>query len=502
MKRAFARSLIIALAAFTLLFGVELFLEWWAAGRPGSDVTDWSDVNNGQLIAVLSPMARAYNNVLAMLLATIGLAIPLTANMHTPKLIDVFLRDRINRVVLSCMAFGAAHVLWVDYIIGPRFAPIWSIRICVYLVIFGWAVLIPYFFYVVRFLDPSRIIGRLRDETVDLVRQVQRGKRNPVETQDVVSQRIDEIGTIVLKSLDRADRGVAREGVWALKQLLDRYADLKPDMPAAWFPVDRADFSGFSAEALDMLSANRTWFEMKCLLQLSFAYQQALSKASDTVSSISDANRVIASLAAERGDEETLRLCVRFFNNFLREAIKSRNVHAVYDVYHQYRLLARDVLTRPALVEQIGRHFLYYAEMARMYGLIFAPQLVVFDLGYVVRRAYENDCVAGSVLLDETLALPHRKEGEVYPMVVKGKMILGAFFVEVELPFEADRVRANLADVPSSVIASCARDLLAAEPAFFEVTDRQLNLEYLPPERREPLEKFAASLVPGAGVAA
>ena len=43
-------------------------------------------------------MARAYNNVLAMLIATIGLAIPLTANMHTPKLIDMFLRDRINRV--------------------------------------------------------------------------------------------------------------------------------------------------------------------------------------------------------------------------------------------------------------------------------------------------------------------------------------------------------------------------------------------------------------------
>jgi len=30
-----------------------------------------------------------------------------------------------------------------------------------------------------------------------------------------------------------------------------------------------------------------------------------------------------------------------------------------------------------------------------------------------VRRAYEGDCAAGSVLLDEVLALPHRKDGEV-----------------------------------------------------------------------------------------
>jgi Predicted membrane protein (DUF2254) len=498
MRRAFVRSLFIALAAFTLIFGAELFLEWWRVGEPGHDALDWAGVNNAKLVDLLSPMARAYNNVLAMLLATIGIAIPLTANMHTPKLIDVFLRDRINRVVLSCMVFGGAHVLWVDYIIGPKFAPVWSLRLCVYLAIFGWAVLLPYFFYVVRFIDPSRIIGRLRDDTVKLVRVVESGRSDPVLVQELVSQRVDEIGTIVLKSLDRADRGVAREGVWAIKQLLDAYAALKPRMPASWFPVDRADFSGFSAEALDMLSANKTWFEMKCLLQMSFCYQQALVKASDTVSSMSDANRVIAIAAAKRGDDEVLRLCVRFFNNFLREAIKSRNAHAVYDVYQQYRLLARDVLDRPELVAQIGRHFVYYGEMARMYGLIFAPQLVVFDLGYIVRRAYERGCSAGSVLFDDALALPHQsKDGDVYKMVVKGKMILGAFFVEIGRPDEAERVRANLAEVPAPVIAAAAADLLAADPAFFEVTDRQINLEYVPPERRAPLAQFAASLTAG-----
>lgn len=113
-------------------------------------------------------MARAYNNVLAMLLATIGLAIPLTANMHTPTLIDLFLRDRINRIVLSFMALGAAHVLWVDYLIGPEFAPTWAIVLAVYFAIAGWVILIPYFFYVVRFLEPSTVIQRYEHEVQDL----------------------------------------------------------------------------------------------------------------------------------------------------------------------------------------------------------------------------------------------------------------------------------------------------------------------------------------------
>jgi hypothetical protein len=494
MRRAFVRALIFAAVAFTVIFGLELFGEWWRLGMPGRDATDWAGNNNAKLVDMLSPMARAANNALAMLVATIGLAIPLTANMHTPKLIDVFLRDRVNQVVLSFMAFAAAHVLWVDYIIGPKFAPMWSVRACVYISIFGWALVLPYFFYVMRFLDPSRILARVRDESTALVASVRDGSRSPGATQEDVSLRLDEIGTIVLKSLDRADRGVAREGVWALKVFLDRYGQGKAKMPEAWFPVDRADFVGLSSEALDMLSEDRTWVEMKCLQQMALAYQQSLAKASDLVSSISDATRVIATRAAARNDDPTLELCVRFFNNYLREGIKTRNVHAVYDVYHQYRLLARDVLDRPALVERIGRHFLYYAELARTYGLLFAPQLVVFDLAFVVRRAYEGACASAGALLDMTLALPHKSDAGPIAMVVKAKLILGAFFVENGRTAEAERVRDNLRDVPPAAIAAATRDLLAADQVFFEVTDRQINLEYVPPERRAPLEQFSASL--------
>ena len=101
MRKLFVRSLVIAFVAFALLFGGEFFFEWDRAGRPGWSAISWAGVNNAKLVDILSPMARAYNNVLAMLIATIGLAIPLTANMHTPKLIEMFLRDRINRWVLT-----------------------------------------------------------------------------------------------------------------------------------------------------------------------------------------------------------------------------------------------------------------------------------------------------------------------------------------------------------------------------------------------------------------
>lgn len=494
MRKLFMRSLVIAFVAFALLFGSEFFYEWDRAGRPGWSAVSWAGVNNAKLVDVLSPMARAYNNVLAMLIGTIGLAIPLTANMHTPKLIEIFLSDRINRWVLSFVALGAAHVLWVDYIIGPQFAPMWAIRLAVFFAMAGWALLLPYFFYVVRFVDPSRLIVRLREATMRVVAQAASRNTDAQDAQTVISTRVNQIGTIIIKSLDRNDRDVAAEGTWAIKTLLDDYDQYKRRMPKEWFAVDRADFVGLSDEALEMLTETKTWFEMKCLQQIEHGFLRALHGANDTVSTFSDATRVIACRADGHHDEQALRLCVRFFNNYLREAIKARNLRAVYDVFHQYRRLARDLVDRPELLREIGAHFAYYGQMARTYGMVFAPQLVLFDLGYVTRRAYERASPAAADLLRTVLAMPHRTGNDLHTMAVKAKLILGGFFIEQKLEAEAELVRKNLRDVDAMHVERAEHELLSANRSFFEVTDRQLNLEYVPPERREPLERFCDSL--------
>ena len=497
----FLRPFVLAIVAFALFFGVEFYLEWRRAGYPGWHALSWAAAgNNAKLVDALSPIARAYNNLLAMLLATIGFAIPLTANMHTPKLIEMFLRDRINRLVLTFIAFGAAHVLWVSYIIGPAFAPTWAIAAAVYVALVGWAVLIPYFFYVVRFIDPSRLVIRLRDASTRAVERAGRRKMDPAAAQHELSTRIGQIGTITIKSLDRNDRDVAAEGAWALKVLLDHYGRHKERMPREWFVVDRSSFVGFSEQALDMLVEAKTWYEMKVLQQLELAYLRALHGPTDTVAVFSDALRVIASRSHDRHDEQALRLEIRFFNNFLREAIRSGELRAVYDVLHQYRQLARTIIERDDLVVEIGRHLTYYAGMARTYGMVFAPQLAVFDLGYITRRAYDSQRRAAPALLAQALSLPHRTGADVHSMAVKAKLILGAYLLETQREAEAEFVRKNLRDVDPDEFERAEADLLSADRSFFEVTDRQHNLEYVPPERRESLRRFCRSLAETAAV--
>jgi hypothetical protein len=491
----FLRPFALAILGFAAFFGVEFYLEWWRAGFPGLADLSWIEAgNNMKVVDTLSPMARAYNNLLAMLLATIGFAIPLTANMHTPKLIEMFLRDRINQLVLTFIAFGAAHVLWVTYIIGPGFAPIWAVRLALYMVLVGWALLIPYFFYVVRFIDPSRLVVRLREASTGLVERAARRQIHPTTAQQELATRVGQIGTIIIKSLDRNDRDVAAEGARVLKHLLDHYGGHKERMKRAWFTVDHASFVGFTEPAVELLAETKTWYEMKVLQQLELAFLRALHGPTDTVPVFSDAVRVIASRAHERNDEQALRLAIRFFNNFLRGAIRSGELSAVFDVLHQYRQLAKTIITRDDLVVEIGRHFTFYAVMARKSGMVFAPQLVVFDLGYITRRAYERERPAARVLLDQVLALPHHTDKDVHSMAVKAKLILGAFFVKNLREAEAEAVRKNLRDVHEDALERAEQDLLSADRAFFEVNGRQHNVEYVPPERRESLRRFCRSL--------
>jgi len=493
-QRRFLRGILFLSALAFVFFTLEFLWEWERLGRPGMEQLSYAGHNdNVKMVDVLSPMARAYNNILAMLLATVGLAIPLTANMHTPKLIDMFLRDRINQVMLIFGALGAAHVLWVDYLIGPGFAPVWSYRLAILGAMVGWVFLIPYFFYVVRFLDPSNILGRLKGHVLLVVDRAAAGKDHVATAHDEVRDQVQQIGTLVLKSIDRGDRGVAAEGIWALKQILDHYRPLKPRMPDVWFTVQRRDLVGLSWEALEMLNADRTWFEHQVLWQMFLAYENALDKARDAISALSDAARIIALRSAAAGDDKALELTLKFFNNFLREGIKKKDTHAVYDLFYQYRQLACELCDHPALLQRIGYYLRHYAQFALDNGVTFVPQILAFDLGTVVTRAYERNCPAASSLLDDLLALKHLAGVEPLSLIVKAKVIVGASLLEGGRTAEVERVRANLAEVPEPTLQQVERELLTLDDrSFWEVTDRQVNFEWVPPERRAAVQRFLA----------
>ncbi|MEB2312998.1 MAG: DUF2254 domain-containing protein [Sorangiineae bacterium] len=495
LRRTFVRSIVVMGAVAILAFLTEFYLEWDHAGRPGVRELSWAGDNHAKLVDSLSPIARAYNNILAMLMATVGLAVPLTATMHTPKLIELFARDRINRIVLTLMAFGAANTLWVMYMVGPGFAPMWAYRIAVYSVLLGWIVVVPYFMYVVKFLDPSTIVERLMKEAVALVDRAAEGRGRPSLLRDAVEERVFQIGTVIIKSLDRADREVTREGIWALRNILFRYGEAKSKMGDDWFAIDRADYIGVSSAALEMLAEKRTFFETQVLGQLFLSYQAALAKAPDAISAIGKANRMVARNAAANGDGHVVSLCFRFMNSFIREALKRNDTRAVYDVFYQYRELADDISANQDAALEIGRYLLHYAAIAERKGDDFVPQLAVFDLAHVTERAHQAGNPRAGELLDLLAEVSNLTRGALDPMKLKAKLVLAAYFVKHGRAGETSRLARAFEGVPRVEIERAAAELLSVgKRAYWEITDRQVNIEWTPPEDRGYITKFVESL--------
>jgi hypothetical protein len=484
LQRLSVRILFAMSLGLTLLFLGELAFDLSRSGVPWSELSATSRTGP----ALASTVSRAFNNLTAMVLTFIALAVPITANMYTPKLIEIFVRDRINIAAMIFFAGMGAHAVFGQAMMFEQWSPAAIYTTLWVSGVVGFTVLVPYYFYVLSFLNPATIIRLVRDLIFREFDGLAKGVDDVPEARRRLDQEILNFGNVVLRAVDRADRDVSIDAVSGVKQIVLAYAEIKPHLPPAWFEVDRKRFAGSSDDAIELIERDRVWVEHRCLHQLNLAYAASLSKMPDAISAISDVNRRIAEAAARRKDDGLLRLCVRYMNTFLREAVKKKDVHAIYDVVWQYKALAVELLRdRPLMSLEIGRHLKYYAEFARWQGMGFIYELVAADLGGLVEAAYE----AGAPTRADLLAVLDSFEmDKAAARLTKSRGILAAFFESKGLAAEAAQTRSRLERTDLPLLEAARAQLLATEdPVFWEVTDRQRNLDYVEPVRREAVRR-------------
>lgn len=464
----------------------------WLEGWPSNGLIPSDPADQRLLINVLSRTATA---LISTVFACLFLAVPLTANMYTPQLIDLFVRSGTNRIVLIIFVLSAAHAVWTAHLPLTTGAEV-HLGIALFLTLVSLALLLPYMFYVFRFLDPGAIIQRLSKEAIGAMQP-----NRPLLTDHKIrlSGWLHNLGNVVLRALDRADRDVAIEAVAALEHCATTYLREKNRYDHTWFEIDEHHFAGFSTEALALVNRERVWVEMDIMQQLSRGFSAAMAKSPDVISAISRSQRHIAMAAAEGEDHGALDLALRFFNNFLRESIKRRDNHAVYDLLYEYRMTAINLVAqRPDQCVVMAKRLGYYAHMAGETGLAFARDLMAYDLGRVIEAAASElqppplettpsqppgitpDRLGQ--LVDHFLAvsdLPtHRGTA---PGLIKARLITAAGLRYRGCLDAASRIENTLAKSHSQETKRLGQQLLTQTDAYFwEVTDRQQNLDYVP----------------------
>lgn len=496
----FARRLLLVLFTVTLVgFWVEIAWDWAhtidpATGQPVS-LLDLR-ATPAQVRALASSLSGAYGTMIAMLLTFVSLAVPLTANLYTPKLIGLFIRDPINLFVICTAVVLAAHNLLAVSISFDKWTAQLPFAVAVLGAVVGWLLVLPYYFYVVSFIDPHTIIHRVHRSLIHELNVATTGRRSVANSQQAVDQCIHGLGSVLLRAADRADRDVTLDAVRTHLMELGRVRQIKPRLPPAFLRVDNDLLAGMADDAAEILNEKGIWVEHRIAHQLVLAFHCVLAKMPDGVSAMAQAVTNVAHQEAQAANTEVFLLLVRTLNSFLRAAIKKRDNASVCDVVHSYKALAHKLLDGHAqLVPALGEHLRYYADYARVQGLPFIYERMSYELCELVEMADLHGHDAATALLDYVLNMA---DVASYPGLVKSRAVLGAYFSLQGRTGPFELVMHSLQTVPPALLVQARADILAvSERLFWEVNHHGVNFDYVEPERRARV----AALLSQAGAA-
>ncbi|GAG45231.1 unnamed protein product, partial [marine sediment metagenome] len=209
------------------------------------------------------------------------------------------------------------------------------------------ASLLPYFAFLFRFLSPTNTIARIRGEAVESIRN----SKGEISARPAIVRSIRDLEDIGRRAQIQRDRTIAMSVVDALGELLQGYLRLRSDLPESWFKISGQlsrdpDFVSLAASSRQEIETNGTWLETKIMRTHLTLFEDALGTNRDLANLITLNTRTLAEKHYDgEADVSLLHLGIRFFNTYLRFAMRAGDLRSAYYAQHQYRLLAERALS-------------------------------------------------------------------------------------------------------------------------------------------------------------
>jgi hypothetical protein len=490
-----------AVAAFGLLYTFDRMSS--GHGR----MLDFFDYQSDKITDSIGSLSSMIAAVLGIIITVVSIIVQLSAERYT-QVTEMFFRDRTNLAVMGFYVVGCMVGIFTAFSLGAGgFVPRISLTVMMVMAMIGFALMAPYFAYVFDFLQPENIILRIRKQASEAA---ERGLSTEVRDQRDEAQAaslagLEQLTDITINSVSGKDKIIATAGVDALKDLAVGYLKQKRTGNASWFAIGpriraNPDFVSMSPESLDDLEERRNWLEFKVLRQYQSIYSEALTQMRDINYVVAIDTRYIGEAAIRVGDPEVLRLVVKFFNTYMRATLNAKDVRTAYNVLNQYRLLAEAVLRggwHEKAVELAG--FLkYYGHLSFSMKLSFITEVVAYDLCALCEVAHDVSSAAEERLLDIFLEVDQPEhEGEVHDTGLRGvrkaQVKLATYYLVKNAEPLARRIWEDMAHERPERLRSIHEELAGVESKdYWEIIDRGTNFDYLPPERKEALERFFA----------
>lgn len=463
-----------------------------------------SHAESGIESEVLGNVAQLVGQVLGVAISVVAIIVELAANRYTHRITELFFKARTNIVVMGLYVVSAVQAMWASYSAGAGMVPRVASVLAMTLMTASVLSLLPYFAYVAAFVSPLEVIRRLRREALRVVEAGPRSSdRVDVErAQHAASESAEQLTDVAFNAMVHHDKAISMAAINAIGDLLKDYLEVKPTLPPGWFKLSATvrsdpDFVSLAPIALEQIEESKTWFEFMLLRQYEMVYRQALNTHRELNYLIASNVRDLAVRAIDRNDRAVWDLSVKFFNTFLRATLNARDVRTGYNVLNQYRLLGEFALRKktPGLAGPIARHFKYYGQLAFNMDLGFLLETAAYDLCALNELAFDLDSKERPELLKVFLQVDKEGEGAKRETALRGvrkaQIKLAAYYLHRGDEAAARQVYKDMANENVQRLASIRDELLAVDsPHYWEVTDRGMNFDWLPDDRRGRLFEF------------
>jgi hypothetical protein len=458
------------------------------------------------IVNALPGLAGMTAAVLGIVITVVSIIVQLSSERYT-GVAQLFLRDRVNIAVMAYFIVACVCGVWLSMAVQHDFVPRAAVVAMLIFTTSGLVVMLPYFAYVFRFLEPQSIIARIRREAVERVNEaVQAPAAAAVEGQAGVLTAMAELTDITSNSISGKDKIIASRAVDAIKDFVLGYLAVKATASAAWFAIgpsikDDPDFVAMDPESLRDLEGQRTWVEWKALRQYLGIYNEAQAAMPDINYLIAIDTRYVGEAAAAKGDREVVILAFKFMNSYLRATINAKAVRTAYNVLNQYRQLVETMLRlgEDELATDAVGHMIYYGRTSYDLQLGFVTETVAYDVGVLCELAHQQggrDPALLTAFLELDQPLRARREESALIGIRKAQVKLACYYLEAGAADRAARIADDLRAEPADRLRTIRDQLERVDSKdFWEIIDRGRNFEFMPEAQRRQMVPFFAGLL-------
>jgi hypothetical protein len=499
-----ASHALVPLVTLTLVSVAAYAITWFVDFGPDGP-PPWRLWTEPGAITTLVSFGEVVVGVLAIAITVVAILVELAANRYTPRITELFVSDPVHSTVMGFFVVTSVVVVWVDLSLHATPHPQAMALLASALVSASLLAILPYFAYVFDFLSPTRVIQRIQLAGSSRLDRLARSPRNVEGARVGVARAVDQLGDIALNSVDKKDKPLTLSAVAALAAIATRAIAVKSRLPAPWFDTSHLaqidqDFIALHPDTVRALTERRTWVEMKVLRQFQEVFGEAVNRVRDVCHLIAIHTRGVAMAALAAGDRPTVALAIRFLNTYMRNAINARDVRTAYNLMNEYRLLGERALAAGdgALVLEVGGHIQFYGQLAFHANLAFLLETAAYDLCALVETTARSDDDLQDRLLAIVIDVDREPEGgrsqeASLRGVRKAQVKLATHYLALGDERRARRIFDDMRGEDPERLRSIRAELERVEAAeYWEVSDRGINFEWLPPERRLYLDRFYA----------